>query len=533
MMDRRLAVVLALVVCLRAYSLEATPYWHWDEGVNAYKAQSLLAGEPDWFGLRYYWVPHPPVYYAINAVVFRVFGEGIFQLRMFSVACSLASAVFIYLIAKELAGEGAGLASALLYGIYPAAIFWSRMAYSNNLVGLLGVSALYVMLRGEGRLAHVLGAGILLSACTLTEYYGFVFSLGVAAYLLVYEPKKVPAYFIACFALPLCFFAYMYSAHGVEFARDFGYAFKRVLEPRTVFALTVLLAVGYAAAHMFRERIAAYFGSFEDSARVPVNVLFFYMPLTLFTVLLPPFETTFMRSIVGYFPFVSLLGLKLMRSGRKASITWCFYFCAASIPFLVARADHMVIPAYPFFALGCGVFLSRLWNSVDEMAKTSLFKPLKLGGGSMKAFKAFVFYTIPLLLVMDVMVFAYGGMASNPTAELDALTSYVNEGAGPNDLVVTQSILADKINARVTTLIMSAAYDGEGTLYIRGGIPKARFRSNLSIEKADYILVPNSAFSEFGGEFGEKLRMRAESMKKPAGINKVAQEIGYVLFERV
>jgi len=122
--EKSLIFAIMLVCALfRVVNLESIPAWHWDEGVNLNIASNLLEGESRWFSLRYLWIPHPPMYYAVAASVIKVLGESIAAIRVLSILYALATTYLLYLIGRRVS-VFVGYLAPLFHALHPAAIYW-------------------------------------------------------------------------------------------------------------------------------------------------------------------------------------------------------------------------------------------------------------------------------------------------------------------------------------------------------------------------------------------------------------------------
>ena len=85
---------LTFFLAVRVPQLEVLPHWYWDEGVNLNVAWNLSLGRARMFAMQYPFVPHPPLFFLINAVVIRLFGLSLLACRGMSVLMGLISLFF-------------------------------------------------------------------------------------------------------------------------------------------------------------------------------------------------------------------------------------------------------------------------------------------------------------------------------------------------------------------------------------------------------------------------------------------------------
>lgn len=130
--------ILALALLLRAHNLlgmfpilvDESIYLRWAEIIH-HQGQwliSLLDGKPP----LHTWL------LALPRIVFD--GDPLWTGRAVSVVIGLLSTVGVFAIGKRLAGEAAGLLAAGLYAVFPLAVLYDRLAYTESLVNLCGIA---------------------------------------------------------------------------------------------------------------------------------------------------------------------------------------------------------------------------------------------------------------------------------------------------------------------------------------------------------------------------------------------------------
>ena len=140
-----LAAILLLAAALRVYRLMADYPVVSDEGIYIRWAE-IIDHQGQWFislldGKQ-------PLSYWILALE-RMAAPGADPLwmgRLTSAAAGVATAGLMYLIGRRLDGPGAGLAGALLYAVFPWAMMYDRLVYTEALVNLAGAALVWVCL---------------------------------------------------------------------------------------------------------------------------------------------------------------------------------------------------------------------------------------------------------------------------------------------------------------------------------------------------------------------------------------------------
>ena len=141
--------ILAVALLLRAHNLlemfpilvDESIYLRWAEIVD-HQGQwfiSLLDGKPP----LHTWL------LAIPRILFD--GDPLWTGRAVSVIIGLLSVVGIFAIGKRLAGETAGLLAAGLYAVFPLAVLYDRLAYTESLVNLCGIAIVLTSIEAFGR----------------------------------------------------------------------------------------------------------------------------------------------------------------------------------------------------------------------------------------------------------------------------------------------------------------------------------------------------------------------------------------------
>ena len=119
---------------------------------------------------------------------------------------AFAAAWGIYAVGAHVAGRSAGIALAVLWGVYPTA-FVQSMAYTETLFTALAAWSLYAVLRGRWILAGLLCA---LAGLTRPSAAALVAALGITAVMTVVRERRLPARTAAGVLLaPLGWLAYI------------------------------------------------------------------------------------------------------------------------------------------------------------------------------------------------------------------------------------------------------------------------------------------------------------------------------------
>lgn len=173
---RALAGILVAAFSLRAFRLmdlfpilvDESIYLHWAE---------IIEHQGQWFISL--WDGKQPLQYWVLAVVRMIFGgDPLVEGRLVAVGVGLLSTVGLFAIGKRLGGDLAGLVSAGLYAIFPLALLYDRLAYTESFVNLAGImialTALHAFGEGESWTPEI-AAGIALGLGLFTKQTAILF----------------------------------------------------------------------------------------------------------------------------------------------------------------------------------------------------------------------------------------------------------------------------------------------------------------------------------------------------------------------
>jgi len=490
-----IAIVLLIAITLRACNLETLPSWNWDEGVNLNIAANLAEGRMQQFALKYTWVPHPPLYFMVLAILLKTLGQTILTLRLYSVACSAITAFLVYLIGKKLGDEKTGILAAFIYAIAPSAVFWNRMGFAHNQLMLLGVLTLYLLLehRTTGRQNLLYLASLTSVLCFITEYAGITFMAAVFLTTSIHHRKMLKTVALLL-AIPLaCYFILMTYLSGEWFISDLAFSFGRVNPFILILAGALLAFLAVKPGKL--KTMLEWFKLKEGS--IGRNVFIFYLPITLLAPLLPPSDQTLLQPI-NYLWIVGLFGFFIIPDEEKRNTMWLVHLSYLGILAAYNRSDHMTTPLYPLLSLGAAIFLIQLFNAKDRIFTPARWKK----NPCLKKTLAFVLIYYPLLVLayQDVNSYIQGhDISSTPVSEVYLLNAFINNSTQPGDLVLTQSYFAQGVASRTTILLHAISYSGKPVFYYPA-LPPERFAFNTSLARVTYAVTPKGIVEELKQE---------------------------------
>lgn len=192
--------ILFLAIVLRLWGLGSAELFH-DEGFYAFRSIGYLdylqndnqttpiqwfaeTTLPRWVSLSFH--DHPPLFFLIQNVFFRLFGESLLVARLPSLFAGIASIILVYILAKRLfKNEYAGLLGALLLGINHIHIWISRSSLIESLLIFLILLNIYAFFRFLDDRRKWLLFGVTLGLCFLTKYISIFLVPAYGIYLLI------------------------------------------------------------------------------------------------------------------------------------------------------------------------------------------------------------------------------------------------------------------------------------------------------------------------------------------------------------
>ena len=177
-----IAVVIIAAGAIRGRLL-AIPFER-DEGEYAYIAQQMLQGVPPYESA--YSMKLPGIY-AVYAVIMSIFGQTQSAVHLGLLIVNAATIFLVFLIAKNLFGPVAAVASGCAYAITSLAIQVNGlMANAEHFVVLPALLGILLVYKNENRRRYlrILAAGMFLGLAFVTKQHGIFFVGFTALYLL-------------------------------------------------------------------------------------------------------------------------------------------------------------------------------------------------------------------------------------------------------------------------------------------------------------------------------------------------------------
>ncbi len=466
-------LLVALAAALRLPRLAVSPGWDGDEGYNLDIAWHLAHGRAQMFALSYAFVQHPAGFYAVAAVLLRLFGRDLVVLRGLAAAATSLCAGAIYLALAPESGRRAALLGALAFAVVPFAVTYNRFAYTYNLLLLWTALALLGVCWWEGtRQRRWLALAIAAAALGgLTDHEGLALVAFVAG--RVWPRRRLAASALAGGVLPNAIAALvallLWPAAALQdwqasLERAGGLAFGEAPGAAGQAGLAARVA-GAAAAwfvnelHLLRAEwwwpaaVAGLFCLRPRAARRRALLLFGLLALPIFA--LRPLEPFFRTGIPLLVPAALGLG-GLLDRGIEAA------FDVAGVPAGAASRAR---------------WGARLGGAA--LAALVVLLPLGLEAGR----------TAGSLVAEPGLQTPFDWALSRDAAAARAAAAYVNAHTSAGDVVLASPQVSWLYTAQVADLFQALAAAGQPIAFYPPGLPLQRFRFDPRPERARYAVL--------------------------------------------
>ncbi len=180
-------VVIALALALRLWDLGGRPI-HYDEGLHAFYSWQLFAGD----GYRHEpWI-HGPLQFFLNSVVFAMFWDSEYTVRLTYVFFGVALVGLPYFL-RNYIGHTAALIAAVMLALSPALFYFSRYSRNDIYMAVWALSLFILMWRylseGKNRYLYMASAVLALAFATKETAYIIVATFGL--FLLFLSISKI------------------------------------------------------------------------------------------------------------------------------------------------------------------------------------------------------------------------------------------------------------------------------------------------------------------------------------------------------
>lgn len=170
--------IITIVGLLRFVNLGFADLQAWDEALYAVRAEGVLVfgawvDQAEFAIDGLYSALHPPLYVWLTALSFSLFDVTEFSARFFAAASGTLTLFVVYFIGRHLSNRSVGFIAALLFGLNPFVLFFSRQGQFDSTLTLFLSLALLCLLhsrKSKGR-AQAFLAGIATGAALMTKLF--------------------------------------------------------------------------------------------------------------------------------------------------------------------------------------------------------------------------------------------------------------------------------------------------------------------------------------------------------------------------
>jgi hypothetical protein len=474
---RRLALgvaalgVLALCAVLHTARLAAAPGWDPQEGYNLDIAWNLLHGRLRLFALTSAFGQHPPLFYALLAVLIHLFGYSIVTLRALVAVYALLTCAVMLDLGRRALGVGPALWAGLVFAVSPTFLANTRWGYSYVQLMLVAMLCLWMLWRylETGRDRWWAAAALLAGVGVLSDYEGIALVALVAAVVWSRERRLAARSAALALALPLLGLVVgLVAAPGV-FGADLLDTFSRASGGSPALALVLALVNEY-------------------------RLLTLDVWITL-----------------------GVIGLFLIPEGRARLLLWLYGGLMGGVVIWVREIGpslHTTVPLIPLLALGGGLAIHlgvrRLFAWVGGPAA---------GGATWRGVRprALLAALVLFVVIASPVAVALAGDAAGlagtfPTrndavittrpGEAQAAARFILARARPGDLTLGSPqvvwMLDQPEDARgasrpiyAADLLQTVAYQGSAAAFYPAGLPRGRWAYEVSLGRARYVIVDN------------------------------------------
>ncbi len=466
-----LIAILLIAAALRLPNLATNPGWDGDEGYNLNIAMNLAHGHHQMFALDFVFVQHPPLFFALAALLIHVLGATMLPLRLLSVAFCLGTLLLLPALAAALVdarGDAirsndrrlatyAGLLAALAYAVLPVVVLQNRFGYTYNGLAFWGVLALLGVLRDrqDHRQDYRQDQG-------QARRWTWLAVAGVAgAAALATDQEGV-------YLLPLLLFG---LGGGL---------------PRRLAACLLALCgpAIYMGAMVLTERSALIFDITHTAGRVAGGSLAWQVETWVYA----------LADLMRFDPAipVGLAGLVLI-PGRAARRTVVLLLVAMLLVILKVRDPNPLFraaePLLPLVCLGLGVLGGRLWTWAEGVRDGRARFALAAVCAGAVFLAALPVMASDAHAALDGFRTPIDGSLPRSTARARSMAAWLNGRLRPSDVALAMPQISWLLHARTAELLQAVARGGQASAFYPAGIARVRWVYDPRPDAARYLVV--------------------------------------------
>lgn len=463
-----LALILILGVYLRFHQLRWVPGWASDEGSHIDVAWHLAHGQLQYFaiGRSTGIVGRPHLFYLLLAGIYRLADFDLVWARSLTALYGVVTIVLLYVVVRQMFDRATALLAALIFAIYPHVVVYNRMAFTYNQLQPLYIMAYYLLwcyLKDHDR-KWLIYVSLCVTTALVTDWTATSLLAILLIVMIVRNPRQLVWVIPLSLSALIVWGLVMWNASGQPFLADLAFTLSRVGgSPFEQIARIVLL---YPAV-------------------LEWDVWLFAGGLGLFLI-----PKRLQRALALALFYGSLL--LTVRAGAASGI-----------------ASYLLIPLFPFIALGLATFISHIIPLLVREFEGDLDAALKgqpvlqLWPQGWRVIRpvvvgvvVFVIALSPLVAMLaDGLFLDYklstthlAGTLADPT-EAESVANFVNANASADDVVLASPSILWLFRAQVADFQQAVAITGHRTQHYPASIPRDRFLFDCSLENADFVVL--------------------------------------------
>lgn len=461
--------ILALAGFLRINKYSVEPGWYNDEGTIINIATNLIQGKLGYLGINdsFLIASRQPLFVLILAFLFKLFGNGMTTLRIFTGILGVINTLLVYLAVRK-ENKSLAVIAGLWFAVLPDAVLYSRIGFSYNLeatfVLLAFWAALHYLEKGSRR--FVFFCSLALGLAFLTELAALAF-LPVLLIFVLWKKWKDIFLSLGVYISP--FIAYsvvMFMMAPGAYLFDLDFIFCRVTS-----------LAGYLRVILFA----------RNMIELTASVLLYLGMAGIFFCSHPRLKKT-----LALFTIVALIVIGTSRG-------------------LSGLSRYQLIPLFPFISVGLGaltVKTAKVFQRFGRLVMASLmdrfrfFKKPQIGKALYALTNGFLILTFLLIPLAGYLINTstdqFNGQYAEQlgdflidTDEGQAAVDYINQYAGTDDVILASPALAWAIKGNVTDYVIAMAHNGLETSFYPADFPKERMDFDPDISNVNYVIVDN------------------------------------------
>lgn len=462
-----LLFILGIAAYFRLVNLAENPGWYSDEATHVDIAHHMMNGEIRYLALKdsMLLVARPPLFHVILSVVFRATEVDILPARTLTAVLGVVAVALIYVAAAHgTQNQDFGLLASAMMALYPDAIFFSRIAFSYNLVAVFVLGLLIGLtdyLR-TGQRKWLALAAVMVGLSSITDLVGVTFGLAVLI-VVIYRRWRDLLWAVPLMVAPFVGYAIVMVNQAPEaFIFDWQYTFGRV--------------TGGLGIQFIRLMINQFLLVYSD-----VWVFAGLIGLCL----VRPLSFRFLSLLVFITP-LTLLGRSVgfYEIGR--------YYTIPVIPFTALGIAVLISVAYPFVRQMWHEGFDRLFAALPYQRRHSLTR--------FATMMATLLMVVAPICTLCVLLYHYVNVAQPSSydpimissRDARATAAFLDEHTEQSDLIVASPTVGWQFNSDTADFQMALAAAGQATEHLPGDIPADRWVFDPRFDVARYVVIDNA-----------------------------------------